>query len=126
MPSCGSRLTRIDHRCQQSTLPTRVKLGPSGWLIEAGLADTALSVRPADLRRAIAVREALRAVLLAHNGAALVDAGAAGTLDAAASVFTSTPSAVRGSNLTPGGSTARSGDCWRSRMPRWPRGRGRG
>ncbi len=49
-----------------------------GWLIEAGLADTALSVRPADLRRAIAVREALRAVLLAHNGAALVDDGAAG------------------------------------------------
>jgi predicted RNA-binding Zn ribbon-like protein len=57
-----------------------------GWLTEAGLADTALSVRPADLRRAIAVREALRAVLLAHNGAAVVDDGSAATVDAAATL----------------------------------------
>ena len=46
-------------------------------------------MRPADLRRALAVREALRAVLLAHNGAALAirlrgDVDAAATLDAAA------------------------------------------
>ncbi len=57
-----------------------------GWLIEAGLADEDLSVRPADLRRAIEVREALRAVLLAHNGGTPADDGAATTIDAAATL----------------------------------------
>ena len=56
------------------------------WLTEAGLADDDLSVRPADLRRAIEVREALRAVLLAHNAAALAAEHAAATIDAAATL----------------------------------------
>jgi predicted RNA-binding Zn ribbon-like protein len=54
------------------------------WLTDAGLADGELSVRPAELRRALAVREALRAVLLAHNGVAPEVDDAAATLDAAA------------------------------------------
>ena len=47
------------------------------WLIEVDLADAELRAGPADLRRAIAVREALRGILLAHNGAssAARDAG---------------------------------------------------
>jgi predicted RNA-binding Zn ribbon-like protein len=53
------------------------------WLIEADLADAELRAGPADLRRAIAVREALRGILLAHNGAPST-AGDAATLEDAA------------------------------------------
>ena len=56
------------------------------WLTEAGLADDDLSVRAADLRRAIDVREALRAILLAHNSAAPTAGHAAVTIDAAATL----------------------------------------
>lgn len=40
------------------------------WMIESGLADDALSVSRAELRRTLALREALRAILLTHNHAA--------------------------------------------------------
>jgi predicted RNA-binding Zn ribbon-like protein len=56
------------------------------WLADAGLADEgpkALGATGADLRRAIELREALRAHLLAHHDQPL-PAGAAQTLDAAA------------------------------------------
>ena len=55
-----------------------------GWLDEHGLIEDAPSVRAgaADLRRAIELREALRAHLFAHHGEPLAD-GAAQTLDEA-------------------------------------------
>lgn len=57
----------------------------AGWLAQHDLLGGAGGVRPtaADLRRAIALREALRAHLLSHHGEPLAD-GAAATLDAAA------------------------------------------
>ncbi len=55
------------------------------WLPTRDSRMRTLQVRPADLRRAIDVREALRAVLLAHNGRrAPRSTSAAATLDAAA------------------------------------------
>jgi len=56
----------------------------AAWLADRGLAPAEVSVRNADLRRAIELREALRAVLLAHNDGQDVPAGAALTLEAAA------------------------------------------
>jgi len=54
-----------------------------GWLQARGLAPSGLRVTRADLSEAIELREALRALLLAHNGTpALASAGAA--LDASA------------------------------------------
>ena len=56
------------------------------WLAEQGLADDAaanLRATAGDLRHAVALREALRAHLLAHHDQPLPD-GAAATLDAAA------------------------------------------
>lgn len=41
----------------------------TAWLHERALLDAGVEARPADLRRAVALREALREVLLAHNGA---------------------------------------------------------
>jgi predicted RNA-binding Zn ribbon-like protein len=55
------------------------------WLEASGLADPGLVATEADVANAIGLREALRAVLLAHNGDALVPADVAGVLDAAAS-----------------------------------------
>lgn len=56
------------------------------WLVEAGLLDpeAAGGLGPADLRRVVAVREALRAVLLAHAGEPLDAAGPMSVLNAAA------------------------------------------
>lgn len=56
----------------------------AAWLVARRLAPAELRVRKADLRRAIELREALRAVLLAHNEDQDVPAGAAQTLEAAA------------------------------------------
>ena len=53
------------------------------WLAERGLLGTGESLSEADLRQAIAVREALRKLLLANNGAPL-DREAVETLNAAA------------------------------------------
>src|SRR3954447_16767916 len=57
----------------------------AAWLRERALLDAAApDVRPADLRRAVEVREAFRAVLLAHNGAHGGGEDPAAILDAAA------------------------------------------
>jgi predicted RNA-binding Zn ribbon-like protein len=53
----------------------------AAWLAEQGLAEPGLSASRADLTRAIELREALRSILLAHNGAGRVPATARATLD---------------------------------------------
>ena len=55
------------------------------WLIGHGLADPGLVVQESDLASAIALREALRAVLLAHNADGYVHADVTAALDKAAS-----------------------------------------
>jgi len=54
------------------------------WLAEHGLADRHLEVADSDLRRAIELREALRAILLSHTDGRPVPASAVATLDDAA------------------------------------------
>jgi predicted RNA-binding Zn ribbon-like protein len=56
----------------------------AGWLVQRGLAPAGLVATGDDLARAIGLREALRAVLLAHNADAFVHADAASELDRAA------------------------------------------
>ncbi len=56
----------------------------AGWLAEHGLADTDARVSRADVERAIELREALRAVLLAHNAGPPAPAVVCETLDGAA------------------------------------------
>lgn len=56
----------------------------AGWLVQRGLAPAGLAATGDDLEHAVALREALRAVLLAHNADALVHADIAQTLDRAA------------------------------------------
>lgn len=58
--------------------------GLAGWLVEQRLAPPGLRATRADLRHAIELREALRAVLLDHNGGPPASAVACATLDAAA------------------------------------------
>lgn len=53
------------------------------WLVGAGLADADLRARPSDVRRALGVREALRLILLSHNGDVPETADAFATLQAA-------------------------------------------
>jgi predicted RNA-binding Zn ribbon-like protein len=57
--------------------------GLAAWLVADGLAPGGLSVSDRDLERAVEVREAMRAVLLAHNGHG-ASAQAGRTLDDAA------------------------------------------
>jgi predicted RNA-binding Zn ribbon-like protein len=54
------------------------------WLVEHGLADADPRATSADLRRATELREALRAVLLAHNGGPPAPDDEVAVLDAAA------------------------------------------
>jgi len=56
----------------------------SGWLVQSGLAPAGLVASTDDLEHAIGLREALRAVLLAHNADGFVHADAASELDRAA------------------------------------------
>jgi predicted RNA-binding Zn ribbon-like protein len=56
----------------------------AAWLAARGLAPAELRVRKVDLRRAIELREALRAVLLAHTDGQKVPTRAAQILEAAA------------------------------------------
>jgi predicted RNA-binding Zn ribbon-like protein len=56
----------------------------AGWLMQHGLAPAGLHATADDLEHAIALREALRSVLLAHNADAFVHADAASELDGAA------------------------------------------
>ena len=58
--------------------------GMAEWFAHEGLAPDALRATRADLAHAIELREALRAVLAAHNGGGSVPAQASRTLDAAA------------------------------------------
>ena len=58
--------------------------GMADWFAHEGLAPGALRVTRADLAHTIELREALRAVLAAHNGGGSVPAQANRTLDAAA------------------------------------------
>jgi predicted RNA-binding Zn ribbon-like protein len=51
------------------------------WFTERGLALAGVRASPADLRRAVELREALRALLLAHNEGAGAPAPACRTLD---------------------------------------------
>jgi predicted RNA-binding Zn ribbon-like protein len=55
----------------------------AGWLVQRGLAPAGLVASGDDLTHAIGLREALRAVLLAHNADAFVHADAASELDRA-------------------------------------------
>src|SRR3954463_1574435 len=74
------------------------------WFAERGLMDPTESVNAADLRRAIDVREGLRAVLLQNNGLPL-DEELVRKLDRAAG-----RASVRG-RLPPGGSAHRCGSA---------------
>lgn len=56
----------------------------AAWLAGQGLAAPSTAVTPADLRRTLELREALRAILLANNGGPPVADGEAAVLDAAA------------------------------------------
>ena len=56
----------------------------AAWLRAHGLADDALRPSAGDLRRALEVREALRAAMLSHTDGAAPPAAAAQTLDKAA------------------------------------------
>jgi predicted RNA-binding Zn ribbon-like protein len=56
----------------------------AGWLAERGLAAPPLKAGSADLARALELREALRAVLLVHNGGEQAPSEATAILDAAA------------------------------------------
>ena len=58
--------------------------GMAEWFAHEGLAPGALRATRGDLARAVELREALRAVLAAHNGGGSVPAQASRTLDAAA------------------------------------------
>src|SRR5439155_4301173 len=69
----------IEERREQLSTPGELH----GWLVGHGLLAPDEAAGGADLRRALKLREALRAVLLANNGAP-VDGAAAETLDAAA------------------------------------------
>jgi predicted RNA-binding Zn ribbon-like protein len=54
------------------------------WLAERSLLDGDTAAAPADLRRAVELREALRELLLAHHGDHEADTGAVAVVDAAA------------------------------------------
>jgi predicted RNA-binding Zn ribbon-like protein len=72
----------LDLEEERETLTTPAALRT--WLADAGLLEAAARSTAADLRRAIALREALRAVLLSHNGAPAPPAEIAVTLDSVA------------------------------------------
>jgi predicted RNA-binding Zn ribbon-like protein len=66
----------------EERLPTPEAL--SAWLADQGLISAPPPADAADLRHAIELREALRAILLAHNGGPAVPAAVGATLDDAA------------------------------------------
>jgi predicted RNA-binding Zn ribbon-like protein len=63
-------------------LPTPAALGE--WLSARGLVEAGVEPTPAELRRAIELREALRTILLSHGDGSAEPAGAWETLDEAA------------------------------------------
>ncbi len=72
----------LDVEAASDELSTAVALG--GWLSQHGLAPAGVRTSRDDLRRAKQLREALRAVLLAHTERAVVPAAASAALDDAA------------------------------------------
>jgi predicted RNA-binding Zn ribbon-like protein len=69
----------LDIEREEETLPSPAALGE--WLSEHGLAGRPLRPTAAELRRAIAVREALRAILLSHGDGSPEPESAWQTLD---------------------------------------------
>jgi predicted RNA-binding Zn ribbon-like protein len=65
----------IDRDTEELTTPDRLTI----WLRERGLLQAGIDLAPAELDQAIELRETLREVLLAHNGA--VRSSGAGTLE---------------------------------------------
>ncbi|MFL5974355.1 MAG: ABATE domain-containing protein [Solirubrobacterales bacterium] len=98
------------------------------WLADHELIEPGTEATKADVRNAIAVREALRRQLLANNGAA-VDAASVDTLrrrpGGPASASTSGRTA-RTSSRRPVASTAPSAGCSAASTPRSTKARGRG
>jgi predicted RNA-binding Zn ribbon-like protein len=72
--------SEIDTGEEALTRPAQLR----DWLVESGLAPRGLRVTQADLKRATTLREALRAILLAHNDGGDPPAPAYRTLDEAA------------------------------------------
>ena len=74
----------LDLGDETETLPDAAAL--RAWLTEVRLTDADVRVRPSDHRRTIALREALRTILLTHNGSESSEVSpAAATLEATAS-----------------------------------------
>ena len=69
----------IEDGIERLSTPARL----AAWLVEHGLADGGLEAGAAELRRAVELREALRAQLLAHHGEPAAEEAVA-TVDAAA------------------------------------------
>jgi predicted RNA-binding Zn ribbon-like protein len=70
----------IEQGAEQLTSPTEL----ARWLVAQELAASGLAADAADLEHAISLREALRAILLAHNDGERASPEAAATLDEAA------------------------------------------
>jgi predicted RNA-binding Zn ribbon-like protein len=66
---------------EQGTEELESEEGLRAWLVATGLGRPPVTVSAEDLRRALELREAIRAILLAHNGEAAVPAGPAAVLD---------------------------------------------
>ena len=98
------------------------------WLAERGLLAEGYSPSEAEFRRAIDVREGLRAVLLSHNGDEL-DEAAVGRLDRAAAKATrgrALQASSRAWSRARRESTARWPNCWHSWPTRGPTAPGTG
>jgi predicted RNA-binding Zn ribbon-like protein len=70
----------VEQDAERLTSPARL----AAWLVDRGLASPGLAASELDLENALTLREALRAILLAHNGDDSAPAQAAAALDEAA------------------------------------------
>ena len=132
-PDAGLKLVRAFVNTRDVEEETDAIAQPAAlaaWLVDAGLAAPSTRATAADVRRAAAVREALRVELL-HNGGHHDDLPCDdAVLDTAARRaklrIAFSPQGRAGSSPTPAASTARSAACWpRSTAPRsMARGRG--
>ena len=100
------------------------------WLREQELLDDGAEATRADLRRAVALREAFREVLLGNHGGYESDPAATATLEDAARrarlEVRFTADGTPAPSPPAAASTARWAGCSRSSPPRRPRGRGSG
>jgi predicted RNA-binding Zn ribbon-like protein len=69
---------------EQGTEAFRTATALAAWLVQRGLAPAGLRATRGDLRNAVELREALRTILLAHNGESAAPASAGAILDTAA------------------------------------------